>query len=283
MPVARINTMLFPSAKRKALTLSYDDGVLQDRRLVRMMNQYGVRGTFNLNSRILGRVEEMTLSNKTADISTVTLEEIPVLYAAHEVATHGAEHSALTGYGSAGLLEVLDDRRVFEGVLPYLVRGHAYPFGLYDDAVCDMLKAAGIVYARTVVSTGKFDIPQDFMRWHPTCHHNDPELMELAKQFCENDSLFGQPQLFYLWGHSYEFDMEQNWQVIEDFLKYVSGFQSTVWMATNGEIADYTTAYRGLLFSADGSRIHNPTSTTLWMEILGEIYKINSGETITIK
>lgn len=282
MPVAKINTMLFPGAKRKALTLSYDDGVLQDRRLVQMMNQYGIHGTFNLNSRILGRVEEMTLFGKTADISTVTLQEIPVLYTNHEVATHGAEHSALTGYGSAGLLEVMDDRRIFEAVVPYLVRGHAYPFGLYDDTVCDMLKAAGIHYGRTVASTGKFDIPQDFMRWNPTCHHNDTGLMELAKQFCEKDSLFGQPQLFYLWGHSYEFDMEQNWYVIEDFLKYVSGFQDTVWMATNGEIADYITAYRGLVFSADGRRVYNPASATLWMEVLEQIYKISAGETITI-
>lgn len=282
MPVAKMNIMLFPGAKRKALTLSYDDGVLQDRRLVQMMNQYGIRGTFNLNSRILGRTEEMTLFHKTADISTVSLEEIPALYQSHEVATHGAEHSALTGYGSAGLLEVMDDRRTFEAVVPYLVRGHAYPFGLYDDTVCDMLKAAGIHYGRTVDSTGKFDIPQDFMRWNPTCHHNDPRLMELAKQFCEKDSLFGQPQLFYLWGHSYEFDMEQNWCVMEEFLKYVSDFQNTVWMATNGEIADYITAYRGLIFSADGRRIYNPASATLWMEVLGQIYEIGAGETITI-
>ncbi|GFI22836.1 hypothetical protein IMSAGC011_01612 [Lachnospiraceae bacterium] len=283
MPVAKIITMLFPGARRKALTLSYDDGVLQDRQLIQMMNQYQIRGTFNLNSRILGRVEKMTLFGKTADVSTVTLEEIPVLYAAHEIATHGAEHSALTGYGSAGLLEVMDDRRIFEATVPYLVRGHAYPFGLYNDMVCDMLKAAGITYGRTVTSTRQFDIPKDFMRWDPTCHHNDPEVMELAKQFCEKDSVFGQPQLFYLWGHSYEFDMEQNWQDIEKFLKYVSGFQSTVWMATNGEIADYVTAYRMLIFSADGSRIYNPTAATLWMEILGKVYEINAGETVTIR
>lgn len=167
MPAAKMNTMLFPDAKRKALTLSYDDGVLQDRRLVQMMNQYGIRGTFNLNSRILGRVEEMTLFHKTADISTVTLQEIPVLYAEHEIATHGAEHSALTGYGSAGLLEVMDDRRVFEAVVPYLVRGHAYPFGLYDDTVCDMLKAAGIHYGRTVASTGEFMKFKKIFTWHP--------------------------------------------------------------------------------------------------------------------
>lgn len=283
MPIARINTMLFPQGKRRALTLSYDDGVLQDRRLVQMMNQCGVRGTFNLNSRILGRVEQMTLDGKTADISTVTPREIPVLYAGHEVATHGAEHSALTAYGSAGLLEVLDDRRVLEGLVPYMVQGHAYPFGLYDDHVLDGLRAAGIRYARTVVSTGTFEIPQDFLRWDPTCHHNDPRLMELAERFCQTDALFGQPQLFYLWGHAYEFDMDQNWQVIETFLHYVSRFQDKIWMATNGEIERYVAAWRQMVFSADGSRVYNPTASTLWMESLGQIYTIAPGETVCIK
>lgn len=40
------------NGKKKAVTFSYDDGVTQDRRLVEMMNTYGVKGTFNLNSGI---------------------------------------------------------------------------------------------------------------------------------------------------------------------------------------------------------------------------------------
>ena len=38
------------NGKKKAVTFCYDDGVTQDRRLVEMMNTYGVKGTFNLNS-----------------------------------------------------------------------------------------------------------------------------------------------------------------------------------------------------------------------------------------
>lgn len=153
----------------------------------------------------------------------------------------------------------------------------------YDENVLAMLKTAGIIYARTVNSTGNFQIPQNFLTWDPTCHHNDPELMDLAKKFCEEISLFGQPQLFYLWGHSYEFDMDNNWQVMENFLKYMSDYQNEIWMATNGEIVDYVSAYRNLVFSADGKRIYNPSAVVLWMESLGCIYKIGSGETITIK
>ena len=40
----------YPGGKHKVLTLSYDDGKIQDRRLVSIFNKYGIRGTFNLNS-----------------------------------------------------------------------------------------------------------------------------------------------------------------------------------------------------------------------------------------
>ena len=40
----------FPGGKHKVLTLSYDDGKVQDRRLVKIFNKYGIKATFNLNS-----------------------------------------------------------------------------------------------------------------------------------------------------------------------------------------------------------------------------------------
>jgi len=42
--------MLFPNGKIKAVTLSYDDGVEQDIRLIEIMKKYGLKGTFNINS-----------------------------------------------------------------------------------------------------------------------------------------------------------------------------------------------------------------------------------------
>ena len=45
---------LFPGGKKKALTLSYDDGVTQDERLIDIMNQYKVKGTFNINAGMMG-------------------------------------------------------------------------------------------------------------------------------------------------------------------------------------------------------------------------------------
>lgn len=283
MPIARINTMLFPGGKRKALTLSYDDGVAQDRRLVDLMRHYGIKGTFNLNSGLLGKERSMETEGKTVDISTVPLHEISELYQGFEVATHASEHSALIGYGCAALNEILEDRKALEKVVPYLVQGHAYPFGMYDDKAVNMLKAAGIRYARTVTSTESFELPSDFLRWNPTCHHNNLRLMDLAHRFCEQEALFGQPELFYLWGHAYEFDTDQNWDRIEAFLSYVSSYRGKIWMATNTEIVEYMTAYQSIVFSADGKKVWNPSIHTVWLESLGNVYQIPSAAIVNIE
>lgn len=282
MVAFRINNMLFPDGKRKALTLSYDDGVVQDRRLVALMNQYGVRGTFNLNTGRIGQTGTIDMGNVTIDGSIVRLEEIAGLYENHEVSTHTANHTSLTDCGGTGLFEILKDREVLEGVVPYLVEGHAYPFGMYNDEVKDMLRAAGIRYARTVFENGKFELPKDFLEWHPTCHHNNPELMNLAKQFCEQDAMLGMPQIFYLWGHSYEFDLNDNWKIMEDFLGYIYLNKERIWLATNIEIVNYVEAFHKLRFSASGTEIYNPTDQKIWIEVNGKSYTIFPGEVIHI-
>lgn len=42
--------MRFPEGRLKAVTLSYDDGMDQDIRLIEIMKKNGLKGTFNLNS-----------------------------------------------------------------------------------------------------------------------------------------------------------------------------------------------------------------------------------------
>lgn len=283
MSAFHIHTMLFPEKKRKALTFSYDDGRVFDRRLVEIMNRYGVKGTFNLNTGRLGEIRTVKIDGKTVDDSTIAKEEIPQLYENHEVATHAAEHIAVTDCGSIALYQILEDRKVLEELVPYMVLGHAYPFGLYNKESFAMLKAAGIRYARTVVSTGGFELPENFLEWHPTCHHEDTRLMELAKRFCEQDASLDRPQLFYVWGHSFEFDRNDNWGIMENLLSYLSGYADRIWMATNAEIVDYVTAYKNLVFSVDGSRVYNPSVQTVWMETAGKIYEIASGETVSMK
>lgn len=271
-------TMLFEGGKRKALTFSYDDGTIHDRKLVSLMNQYGLKGTFNLNSGSFGQKGNKVIGGIDTDFSKIEKDEVKSLYEGHEVASHTENHPSLICLTkNEGAAEVLRDRANLEELTGERVRGFAYPFGDYNEQVEEILIACEIEYARTVENTHDFDIPQDFLEWHPTCHHEDPQMKELARKFCEGEDSW-KPQLFYLWGHSYEFSQKNNWQLMEDFMKYVSAYREKIWFATNIEIVDYVKAFRELRRSTDGRVLQNPTEMTLWFEMDREIHCIRGNE-----
>lgn len=274
--------MRFPEGKKKALTFSYDDGTVHDRRLVALLNRYGVKGTFNLNSGVFSAREELDVDGVLTDFSKIDAKEVKELYAGHEVASHTLTHPAITNLPpNMAASEVLKDRRNLEELTGKLVRGFAYPFGAYNEMAEEILEACGMEYARTVLSTNAFSLPQDFLEWHPTCHHDAENLMELLQEFCKGERQY-EPWVFYLWGHSYEFAGKDNWQVLEKFLDYVKRYEAEIWFASNLEIVDYVKAYRALRRSTDGTILYNPGGITVWFETGGTVRKVQGNETISI-
>ena len=270
--------MRFPKGKKKALTLSYDDGVDQDIRLIRIMQEHGLKGTFNINSGLYAPEGTVYPKEQTRG-RRMSSQQAQELYknSGMEVAVHGLMHLDLEQLPSnLCMLDVMQDRMNLEEEYDAMIQGMAYAYGTYNDSVVASLKQCGIVYSRTTASTEKFTIPTDWLRLHPTCHHNNPKLMELARIFVENPVNRG-PVMFYLWGHSYEFDVNDNWNVIEEFAEYM-GNRDDIWYATNIEIYNYITAYKQLIFSGNGKKVYNPTNTILYFTTYSGNHYINPGE-----
>lgn len=269
----------FPGGRARALTLSYDDGVEQDRHLIELMERRGVKGTFNLNSSSFApegtRYPAGQVHRRLTQRQCLALYDQPGI----EVAVHCARHCSLPALpSSAALLDVLEDRMRLEALYGRVVRGMAYPFGTFDAAVVDALRLAGIAYARTVRSTHSFRLPGEWLLLDPTCHHDDPELFNLWDAFlAERDDR--DPLLFYLWGHAYEFEQHDNWGVIERFLERASG-RDDVYYATNIELFEYVQAFGRLVYTADASAVMNPTSTELFVERGGQSYRLPAGGTL---
>ena len=101
----------------------------------------------------------------------------------------------------------------------------------------------------------------------------------------KEEGLFGanrHARLFYLWGHSYEFDNDNNWDLLDSFCEKISGKDDT-WYATNMEIYEYVTAFNSLVFSANGNRIYNPTLIDIYADIDAVPRVIKSGETLVLE
>ena len=139
----RFATLQFPGGKTKAFTLSYDDGVIQDRRLAELFRKYGAKATFNLNSGLLGLDRRGGYPGKPdLDISTLAPEELKTVYAGHEIAGHGLYHCGLnTVGGPLGVYEIAEDKRRLEAYVGRPLRMFAYPFGKWGRALAAKHKA----------------------------------------------------------------------------------------------------------------------------------------------
>ena len=266
----------YPEGKAKALTMSYDDGKMEDIRLIEIFDKYGIKGTFNINY-------ELMLRDQTGEAHPrIAKEQVKELYRNHEVATHTATHPTIARCPLTEVAqEILDDRKGLEELTGKLVRGHAYPNGSYNAEIKQLFKQLGIAYGRIVGSSHSFELPSDPLEWQATCHHNDSKLMELAKSFAD----FKKKQylkLMYVWGHSYEFAEKNNWEVIEEFCKFMGG-REDIWYATNIEIIDYLEADHNLKFSADNRLVFNPSAQSVWLAVNDHNYvEVRGGECLDL-
>lgn len=261
-----ISFEVFKDGKRNALTMSYDDGTVYDTKLVEIFDKYGIKSSFHLNSGWLGNGRRLNR------------EDIADLYKNHEISAHGMYHKSLTKIPLQNIIpEILEDRRELERICGYPVRGMSYANGAYDNDAIAAVRSCGIEYARTTKATKAFGLPENFLEWHPTCHHCDA--LEMGKKFLARKKYSG--NLLYVWGHSYEFNDNNNWEIIEEFCRMFTE-EDDIWFATNIEIYDYITAQRNLKISADNTIIYNPSHQTVWFVVDGEICKIDGGETIKL-
>lgn len=262
---------IFPGGVRRVVTFSYDDGNDKDERLIEMFNRYGVKGTFHLNGRrFIGKTEE-------------ELDVYRKRYEGHEISCHTVNHGWLDKMPVVSIInEVMEDRRILEHLAGYPVVGMSYPSGAFDEISVDVLRSCGIVYSRTTrPAQPAHEFPEDYLTWHPTCHHNDMD--KYTDYFLSRlDSPWHRP-LFYVWGHSHEFKTEEDWARMESFVSQLAAAKDKIWFATNIEIYNYIKALRSLVISADESIIHNPTALDLWVEKdKTEIIKVPAGQTVRI-
>lgn len=225
--------------KRKALTFSYDDGVTQDRRLIRLLDQYGLKATFNLNSELLGHDGSLLREGVTVSHVKVPPEEAADLYRGHEIAAHTLTHPNLTHVPEEAeiIRQTEEDRKNLSALAGYEVRGMAYPGGgvNYTEAIAEIIRRhTGVQYARTTVCTGSFAWSRDLLILHPTAFHKDfDRLFSLGEEFLRAEP--EEPLLFYVWGHSYEFDIDDSWGRFEEFCRMMAG-RDDIFYGTNGQI-----------------------------------------------
>ena len=224
--------------KNKAVTFSFDDGVGQDVRTIEILDKYGLKGTFNLNSGKCGVKYPYEINGKTVERTLADPLEIQERYRNHEVAAHTLGHFNLTELSDSCVVwQVEEDRKLLERLTGKEVRCMAYPCGgtNNDERVAELIKNnSKIQFSRTITSTHSFDMQENLLRFNPTLHFSDEKLFDLAEEFISLQTK--DRKVFYIWGHTYELDFYDGaWERFEKFCKLISG-QQDIFYGTNGEV-----------------------------------------------
>jgi peptidoglycan-N-acetylglucosamine deacetylase len=266
----------YPDGNNKALIMSYDDGLIEDIRLIKLFDENKIIGTFNLNSELLGTTKLWPQKNALAVVTKyVSKDSLLLIYKNHEIAAHSATHKDFKNLNDSEILqEVNADIDNLNKLTKRKIVSMAYPFGNSNQHIAKLISNTGLTNARTVSDTYTFNLPDTFLLWHPTCH--DSKALELLNDYLSLNN--GKLSVFYVWGHSWEFNDAKRWNDISKFCKKI-GNRKDIWYVGCGEFIDYQLALKKLIITKDS--ISNPIDNKeIWFKQDGILNVLKPGKSI---
>ena len=256
---------LYLYGKRKAFNITYDDGILQDVRFVKLLNKYGIKGTFNLNSELMKNefewIHECGMAVKRLP------EHVAVdLYEGHEVASHTLTHPYMQGLSEEALMyELGKDKENLEKLFGKQILGFAVPFDYYDERIEKCVRSCGFEYGRISEESRSYRPCEDYFNWKAGIFHLSPDFREFVEGFWATDEELAVCQIV---GHAYDLDVAQMWDEMENICRKVKA-DGTIWSATSIELIRYIKAMRKTVVTENV--IENNSDLDLWFEIDGQI------------
>ena len=256
---------LYPGGRSKAFNITYDDGVLQDVRFVELMNRYGLKGTFNLNSGLMETEFAWTHPNGMT-VKRLPTTVVAQLYENHEVASHTLTHPYLSQLTEAEIMEEMSkDKENLERLTGKPVLGFGGPFHHWGPEVVACAKKCGFEYARNALERYSYAPPEEYYDWSAGSYHVMPGFRDFVEGFFHTDEELALCQIV---GHSYDLDVENMWEYMQSLLQRVSQDRDVVSM-TNLELVRYLKAMRSAVIL--DNEIINPSDQPLWFRVDGEV------------
>ena len=260
---------LYPNGKRKAFNITYDDGVVQDIKFVSLLNRFGLKGTFNLNSALMEE-EFAWMHHSGMEVKRLSSSAVRGLYDGHEIASHTLTHPYMHDLPEFEIMRQLgEDKQKLESIFGREVRGFAVPFDYYSDLIARTAQACGFEYARMSEFSLSYAPCTDWYHFKTGVYHIMLELIPFVEGFLETEQELAVCQIV---GHSYDLDTENLWETMEEICSAVAA-QEDVWSCTNLELVRYLKA----MTQFDGT---NRSDMNLWFEENGEVFTLHPGEGI---
>jgi peptidoglycan/xylan/chitin deacetylase (PgdA/CDA1 family) len=128
-----------PALKNTTVVLTFDDGTTGQDQAAAVLKQYGLHGTFYINSGRLGFPGYLT----TSQVQAIAAD-------GNEIGGHTVDHADLTTLSADDAAREICNDRVALANLGYHPTSFAYPFGAYTSAIETQVKNCGYNSARKI-------------------------------------------------------------------------------------------------------------------------------------
>ena len=199
----------------KIVSLSFDDGTIYDLRFIELLNKYGLNATLNLNSGL----KDFVWYFKDRPIVRLDLEQVKDTYKGHEVASHSLDHPYFSSLSTEETIrQVKEDVQNLSKIFERDVVGFAFPFhDQTEENIKVVSENVDLKYIRYSFFADNY-LPRDRHHIPLNALYDDEDIYEKLSAFKNNDL---NDSLFVIAGHSYEFEMKNHWEKIENLLKYL--------------------------------------------------------------
>ena len=204
----------------------WDDGVLDDIRLIEILRRYDAKASFNLNMGTHPSIRKASwMFRDVKEVWKLGKGELRDVYEGFTIANHSYKHLNLP---SVPIDEAIEDIRVGRDALEQYfgcpVTGFVYPCGLHDADIENAVREAGHIYARTTKNVDCVFPPDEPMAFHSNCHFAAADFMDRFERALEESH-----PVFYFWGHSYEMITDDDWAEMESKISRLSSAPDCVW------------------------------------------------------
>ena len=204
---------------------SWDDGVIDDVRVVEIMKEFNAKATFNLNPGLYQKERSFGWKHNDKEVWRLGIDEMAELYSGFEIAAHSMTHPDLTKCSDEQLVyEIVECRKILQDFFQQEVSGFCYPFGTFDDRIKYFLSIAGYSHARGIGKADNIFPPSDFYEFNPHCHF-------LSENFWTEfqNAKAAKSEYFFFWGHSYEILNDYHYNDLKEKVKYFSDDSECEW------------------------------------------------------
>jgi hypothetical protein len=239
---------------------------------VALLNKYGIKGTFNLNSQLMEQEFEWVHPNGMT-VKRLSKSAVCHLYDGHEIAAHTLTHPFLNDKTEVELLwEIGEDKRRLEELFGREVAGFGVPFHFYDEKIARCVQKCGFEYGRNSELTHNYSPWQDPYYWSCGVFHLEPVLDDYVDGFFHTEEELALCQIV---GHAYDLDAENMWEKMENILARMAADESVCSM-THLELVRYMRGMKQAV--VEKNVIVNSSELTLWFLVDGQALELAPGQ-----